>query len=232
MKSKHLVLIILAIILADQALKFYIKLHYFAGEEHYIIDHWFRLHFVENEGMAWGWKFGGNIGKIVLTLFRLVAVVWGSFLLKDFIVKKYHKGFIICAGLIYAGALGNLLDSMFYGLIFENSDPFMQNVAKLFSKGGGYTSFLHGKVVDMLYFPLIDTTYPTWLPFLGGKPFTFFEPVFNLADASISIGVIVILLFQNVFFKKEEVATKVEETTTIDNGDIVRYSPIFVQKVG
>jgi signal peptidase II len=223
MKSKHLVFIILAIIFADQALKFYIKLNYYAGEEHHVLGSWFRLHFVENEGMAWGWKFGGGIGKIILTLFRLVAVIWGTFLLKDFIAKKYHKGFIICAGLIYAGALGNLIDSMFYGLIFENSDPFMNNVANLFPKGGGYTSFLHGKVVDMLYFPLVDFMMPTWVPFLGGKPFTFFDPVFNLADASISVGVITILIFQNTFFNKEEEATKVEETTT-SHEDIVQAS--------
>jgi signal peptidase II len=222
MKSKHLAFIILAIIFADQALKFYIKLNYYAGEEHHVLGSWFRLHFVENEGMAWGWKFGGGIGKIILTLFRLVAVIWGTFLLKDFIAKKYHKGFIICAGLIYAGALGNLLDSMFYGLIFENSDPFINNVAKLFPKGGGYTSFLHGKVVDMLYFPLVDFMMPTWVPFLGGKPFTFFDPVFNLADASISVGVITILIFQNTFFKKEE-ETKTEEKTS-GNEDIVQAS--------
>ncbi len=222
MKSKHLVFIILAIIFADQALKFYIKLHYYAGEEHRVLGNWFRLHFVENEGMAWGWKFGGGIGKITLTLFRLVAVVWGTFLLKDFIVKKYHKGFIICAGLIYAGALGNLLDSMFYGLIFENSDPFMNNIAKVFPKGGGYTSFLHGKVVDMLYFPLVETTMPNWIPVIGGKPFTFFDPVFNLADASISVGVISILIFQNTFFKKEE-EVKTKETTTV-NEDVVQAS--------
>jgi signal peptidase II len=214
MKSKHLVFIILAIIFADQALKFYIKLHYSAGEHHNVLGAWFQLHFVENEGMAWGWKFGGGIGKIILTLFRLVAVIWGTFLLKDFIAKKYHKGFIICAGLIYAGALGNLIDSMFYGLIFENSDPFINNVAKLFPKGGGYNSFLHGKVVDMLYFPLIETTMPSWVPILGGKPFTFFDPVFNLADASISVGVITILIFQNTFFKKEEATVK--ETVAVE----------------
>jgi signal peptidase II len=215
MKSKHLVFIILAIIFADQALKFYIKLNYYAGEEHHVLGSWFRLHFVENEGMAWGWKFGGGIGKIILTLFRLVAVIWGTFLLKDFIAKKYHRGFIVCAGLIYAGALGNLIDSMFYGLIFENSDPFINNVAKIFPKGGGYTSFLHGKVVDMLYFPLVDFMMPTWVPFLGGKPFTFFDPVFNLADASISVGVITILIFQNTFFKKEE-EVKAEETVAVE----------------
>ena len=118
MKAKHLIFLILAIIVADQALKFYIKLTYYAGEEHNMIGSWFRLHFVENEGMAWGWKFGGGIGKIALTLFRLVAVIWGTFLLRDFLKKKYHRGFMICAGLIYAGALGNLIDSLFYGLIF------------------------------------------------------------------------------------------------------------------
>ena len=203
MKGKHLALIISAIIIADQAMKFYIKLHFISGQEYDVLGTWFRLHFIENEGMAWGWKFGGNFGKVLLSLFRLTAVIWGVFLLNDFIVKKYHKGFIICAGMIFAGALGNLIDSMFYGLIFENSDPYIQNVAHIFPKGGGYTSFLHGKVVDMLYFPLISTVLPSWVPFWGGKQFDFFEPVFNIADASISVGVITILIFQNVFFKKE-----------------------------
>jgi lipoprotein signal peptidase len=112
MKARHLILVILAVIFADQALKFYIKLHFFAGEEHLILGHWFRLHFIENEGMAWGWKFGGNVGKIILTLFRLVAVIWGVFILRDFLKSKYHWGFIVSSGLIFAGALGNLLDSI------------------------------------------------------------------------------------------------------------------------
>jgi lipoprotein signal peptidase len=120
-KARQIVLLIFLVIFADQALKFYIKLHYYAGEEHNVIGNWFKLHFVENEGMAWGWKFGGGWGKIILTLFRLVAVIWGSFLLRDFIRKHYHKGFIICAALIYAGALGNLIDSLFYGLIFRQA---------------------------------------------------------------------------------------------------------------
>ena len=205
MKARNVVFIILAIILADQALKFYIKLNYFSGEEHKIFGNWFRLHFVENEGMAWGWKFGGGFGKIVLTLFRLVAVIWGSFLLKDFIQKKYHKGFLICASLIYAGALGNLIDSMFYGLIFDNSDYFSQNVARLFPHGGGYAKFLHGRVVDMLYFPIITNAhYPSWIPYFGGRDFEFFEPVFNIADASISTGVIALLVFQNQILHKPE----------------------------
>lgn len=221
LKARTVILTIAAIIIADQCLKFYIKLNYFAGEEHKVLGNWFKLHFVENEGMAWGWKFGGGFGKIALTLFRLIAVIWGSFLLKDFIKKKYHKGFIICASLIYAGALGNLLDSIFYGLIFDTSyDPVFHTnyltVAKMVPFGKGYTTFLHGKVVDMLYFPIIDSYYPKWFPFIGGDKFDFFAPVFNVADASISVGVIVLLLFQNKFFKKEEHKTEPITTATID----------------
>ncbi len=204
-KGKHIIFIILLILLADQGLKFYIKLNYFAGEEHKIMGNWFRLHFVENEGMAWGWKFGGGFGKIALTLFRLVAVIWGSFLLKDFIRKKFHTGFIICAALIYAGALGNLIDSLFYGLLFEQSNPLNLNIARFLPPGGGYAGLLHGKVVDMLYFPVITNAhFPAWVPYWGGDEFEFFRPVFNIADASISTGVIVILLFQNRYFKKHE----------------------------
>lgn len=208
MKGRQIIFIILLVIFADQALKFYIKLHYFAGEEHNMLGNWFRLHFVENEGMAWGWKFGGGFGKIALTLFRLVAVIWGSFLLRDFVRKKYHQGFIICASLIYAGALGNLIDSLFYGLLFEQSNPISQNIARLLPPGGGYNGLLHGKVVDMLYFPIItNAQYPSWFPFIGGDYFEFFRPVFNLADASISTGVISILLFQNRFFRKNKIVT-------------------------
>jgi signal peptidase II len=204
-KARQVILLIALIILGDQALKLYIKLNYYAGEEHLVLGQWFRLHFVENEGMAWGWKFGGDFGKIALTLFRLVAVIWGTFLIKGFIQKKYHKGFIICASLIYAGALGNLIDSMFYGMLFDASDPFVQNVAGFAQLGKGYAGFLHGKVVDMLYFPIIrDAHYPSWFPLWAGEPFEFFRPVFNIADASISIGVMTILIFQNTFFDKEE----------------------------
>lgn len=205
MKARQVILLIALIILGDQALKLYIKLNYYAGEEHLMLGQWFRLHFVENEGMAWGWKFGGDFGKIALTLFRLVAVIWGTFLIKGFIQKNYHKGFIICAALIYAGALGNLIDSMFYGILFEASDPFVQNVAGFAQLGKGYAGFLHGKVVDMLYFPIIrDAHYPSWFPLWAGEPFEFFRPVFNIADASISVGVITILIFQNKFFDKEQ----------------------------
>lgn len=205
-KGRHVVLFIFLILLIDQIIKIYIKTHYYLGEEHKVLGlNWFRLHFVENEGMAWGWKFGeGNWGKIALTLFRLVAVIVGSFYLKSIIKKHYHKGFIICASLIYAGAVGNLIDSMFYGLIFENSNPFLRNIATIFPATDGYANFLHGKVVDMFYFPIItDAKFPAWIPIWGGDDFEFFRPVFNLADASISAGVITLLIFQKRFFKQE-----------------------------
>ena len=224
MKKQTIIILIAAIILLDQALKFYVKLNYFAGEEHNVFGNWFRLHFVENEGMAWGWKFGGENGKIFLTLFRLAAVIWGTFLIKDFIKKQYHKGFIICTALIYAGALGNLIDSMFYGFLFDstyNLGNFQNNgiVAHLLT-GKGYGSFLQGKVVDMLYFPLFESNFPSWMPFWGDEKFLFFSPVFNIADASISLGVITIFIFQGKFFKTKETATIVENTA-IEKEEII-----------
>lgn len=219
MKGRTVAFFILLIIFADQALKYYIKTTYTLGEEHNILGKWFRLHFVENEGMAWGLQFGGDFGKIILTLFRLVAVIWGTFYLRTIIEKKYHPGYIICASLIYAGALGNLLDSMFYGLIFNASDGF--STASLFPPEGGYTSFLHGKVVDMLYFPIIQTSYPSWFPIASwrGQSFEFFSPVFNLADASISSGVISMLVFQKKIFphKAEEVFNTIETEAKVDD---------------
>ena len=219
-KGKHAALLIILILLADQAIKFYIKTTYYIGEEHNVLGSWFRLHFVENEGMAWGWQFGGDFGKIILTLFRMVAVVFGTFYLRTIIRKKYHRGFIICASLIYAGALGNLLDSMFYGLIFNESSPYLQNVAAAFPKGGGYTTFLHGKVVDMFYFPIITNAhFPSWFPFWGGEDFEFFRPVFNFADASISTGVIALLIWQKKYFPKKAIENKstVETTAVVDD---------------
>ena len=206
MNGKKAILLIAIIIFIDQAIKFYIKLNYFIGEEHLLFGSWARLHFVENEGMAWGLKFGGDFGKIILTLFRLVAVIWGAFLIKGFIEKKYHNGFIICASLIFAGAVGNLLDSLFYGIIFEQSVPFTTQVAVFMPKSGGYASFLHGKVVDMFYFPIIrDAHYPSWFPIWGGEEFEFFRPVFNFADAAISTGVISLFVFQGKFFGDNDV---------------------------
>jgi signal peptidase II len=159
--------------------------------------------------MAWGWKFGNEIGKIVLTLFRLGAVIFGTWYLGRIVKNNYHRGFIVCAALIYAGALGNLIDSMFYGVIFDKGMHYDTVIKDFIGYSGvagfstpGYSSFLHGSVVDMLYFPIVRSTFPHWLPFVGGKEFEFFSPIFNIADASISVGVITLLVFQKRFFKR------------------------------
>ena len=218
MKGRNVFLIICLIVFADQALKIFIKTHYYVGESHPILGEWFKLYFIENEGMAYGWKFGGDWGKMLLTLFRLTAVIFGVFYIKQIIQKKYHPGFIICVALIFSGALGNLIDSMFYGLIFENSSMETYNLAKIFPPHG-YAGFLHGNVVDMLYFPIIrNATFPVWIPFWGGQDFEFFRPIFNLADASISTGIIAILLFQKRFFKTD---TQKANRQTVEAGTII-----------
>ena len=201
MKGRYVFLLIFLIVFADQAVKIFIKTHYHVGESHAVFGNWFQLYFIENEGMAYGWQFGGQWGKLLLTLFRMGAVVFGIFYLRKIVERKYHTGFIICASLIFAGALGNLIDSMFYGLIFEDSSPAFLNVAKIFPTHG-YAGFLHGKVVDMLYFPIIQNAhFPSWFPFWGGEEFTFFRPIFNISDAAISVGIITILIFQKRFFR-------------------------------
>ena len=220
MKARNVTLIILFIVLADQALKLYIKTHFYINEHHNIFGEWFSLHFVENEGMAYGWKFGGEAGKMILTLFRLGAVIFGVFYLRRIIEKKYHRGFIICAALIFSGALGNLIDSMFYGLMFEESSSV--SVAKIFP-AHGYAGFLHGKVVDMLYFPIIrNAHFPKWIPIWGGDDFEFFRPIFNLADAAISTGVITIFVFQKRFFAQHTAAeiNATVETNAVVNDDV------------
>ena len=221
MKGRNVTLLILAIVLADQALKIYIKTNYYINEHHNVMGDWFRLHFVENEGMAYGWKFGGDWGKMILTLFRLAAVIFGVYYIRDIIRKKYNRGFIICAGLVFAGALGNLIDSMFYGLIFSESVPGSMAVAQMFPEHG-YAGFLHGKVVDMLYFPIIrDAHFPQWVPIWGGEDFEFFRPIFNIADASISAGIISIIVFQKRFFKHhDEKQNNTVETNAVVNDDV------------
>lgn len=215
MKLRKVILIIAAIIVVDQALKIWIKTNYPIGHVTDVMGlSWFKLYFIENKGMAWGWEFGGDWGKMLLTLFRLAAVIFGTWYLSRIVKHKYSRGFIICAALIYAGALGNLLDSMFYGLIFEESS--YTHVANIFP-AHGYAGFLHGRVVDMLYFPIIrNAHFPSWFPFFGGDEFEFFSPIFNIADASISVGVITLLVFQKRFFKKhhEEEEHPVVETST------------------
>lgn len=206
MKFKHVLLLTFLVLLADQALKIFIKTNYYMGQETILFHSipWFRLHFIENEGMAYGWKLGGEWGKIALTVFRLVAVGVGTYYILGITKKQYHVGYIFCVTLVYAGAIGNLIDSLFYGLIFESSDAYVQNLANgIWSEHftNGYAGFLHGKVVDMLYFPIIqDAVFPSWIPLWGGESFEFFRPVFNIADMAISGGVIAILVFQKKFF--------------------------------
>lgn len=203
MKYRHAIFIILFIIIIDQALKFYIKTNFYYGAEVNVIGNWFKLHFIENEGMAFGMKLSdGSIGKLVLTLFRLIAVTVGFFFLKRIVVKGYSNPTIICGSLILAGALGNLIDSVFYGMIFTESSF---HIARLVPFGEGYGKLFHGRVVDMLYFPLVDTRMPDWVPLVGGKNFVFFEPVFNIADAAISVGVLTLIFFQKkLVYKKGE----------------------------
>lgn len=195
MKYNKAILIILIILVIDQVSKIYIKTNFAIGAYENVLGDWFKIYFIENEGMAFGYTLSDSpTGKLVLTLFRLVAVTFGFFYLKKLTTKNYKKGLIICAALILAGAAGNLIDSIFYGMIFSEST--VRQVAEFVPWGTGYGTLLHGKVVDMLYFEMIDTTWPEWMPIWGGKPFKFFEPIFNVADVAISTGVITLLVFQ------------------------------------
>jgi signal peptidase II len=222
-KLRSAILIILLIIVADQALKVYIKTHFQMGEHINLLGFkWAQLYFIENEGMAWGWKWGGNWGKMALTLFRLAAVIFGTWYLIRIVRQNYSRGFVICAALIYAGALGNLIDSMFYGMIFDKGmtyDAVSQQYIYYYclahlTSHGGYQSFLHGNVVDMLYFPMIHSTFPSWFPFVGGKEFEFFSPIFNVADASISVGVITLLIFQKRLVRRKHIEEHHQTVTT------------------
>ena len=200
MNGKKIVALVALIIFIDQALKFYIKLNYFIGEEHAIIGTWARLHFVENEGMAWGTKIPGEYGKLILTVFRLFAVAGIGYWLWDSIKKQGPKLLNLARALIFAGALGNIIDSVFYGVIFTDS---YNTVAKLFPEGGGYAPLFYGHVVDMLQFPLVEWTWPKWIPVVGGDTFLFFQYIFNVADTAISSGVGIMIVFNKKIFKKE-----------------------------
>ena len=200
MSLKKASLIIILILLIDQISKFYIKTNFTLGEEIRVTE-WFRILFVENEGMAWGAKIPGEYGKLLLTLFRLGAIVGIGYWLWDSIKNNGSRILITAIAFIFAGAFGNIIDSVFYGIIFDDS---YGNVATFMPDAGGYGTLFHGKVVDMLYFPLYDEILPEWIPFWGGENFTFFEPVFNVADTAISTGVVLLLLFNKRAFPDKE----------------------------
>jgi signal peptidase II len=182
--TKPLLLIFL-VLLADQVSKIWIKTNMYLGQEFKIFGDWFIIHFTENNGMAFGLEFGGEFGKLALSLFRIFAVAGIGYALHYMIKNKYHRGLILNVALVFSGALGNIIDSVFYGIVFK------------------YETLFHGRVVDMLYFPIINGVFPTWMPIWGGEQFEFFRPVFNLADTAISVGVIMILIFQKTYFKEE-----------------------------
>lgn len=191
----------IGVIVIDQWSKFWVKTNMYLGQEYKIAGNWFYVHFTENNGMAFGMEFAGEYGKLFLTSFRVLAVFGILFYLVYLLRKKdTHAGFILCVALIFAGALGNIIDSVFYGVWFNDS---YHQIASFMPDAGGYSKLMYGKVVDMLYFPLISGEYPEWLPIWGGDPFMFFRPVFNIADTAISTGVISIAVFQGKFFDKK-----------------------------
>lgn len=204
-KSWISLVIILSILILDQIFKIWIKTHFALGEGVKITD-WFFLYFTENNGMAFGIEL---FDKLFLTIFRLIAAGFLSWYLFKTCMKNHSRmGFCVSLALIIAGALGNVIDCMFYGLIFDHSNG---QIATMFPETGGYAPFFYGKVVDMLYFPLIDTYWPHWMPFVGGEHFIFFRPIFNLADSAITCGIFIMLLFYRKDLS-EAIETKTEET--------------------
>ena len=197
---KRSIWIVLTTLVLDQALKIWVKTHMYLGQEHKLFD-WFYIHFTENNGMAFGMEFGGDWGKLALSLFRIVFVVFmASFLLK-LIRKNADKALIVSLSLVLAGAIGNIIDGTLYGVLFSES---YHQIATFLPEGGGYAPLFFGRVVDMFYFPIFKGYLPEWIPFYGGDYFVFFRPVFNIADSAISIGVAIMVIFQKKVMKELE----------------------------
>lgn len=190
-------------LIVDQGSKIWVKTQMYMDESIPVFGNWFFIHFIENPGMAFGLEFGGEMGKLALSLFRIVAIIFIAIYLRKLIKEHANRGLIFCVSLVFAGATGNIIDSAFYGMVFSESPPFSPQTAVMFPPEGGYSSFLHGRVVDMLYFPIIDTTWPSWVPYLGGDRLQFFRPIFNVADSAISIGMATILFNQKRFFASD-----------------------------
>ena len=199
-------LIVLAVLLIDQVIKIWVKTHMTLHEQIEIFS-WFKIVFIENNGMAYGMEIGS---KLVLSLFRIVAVGVLGYYIAQQVRKQARWGYIICISMVMAGAAGNIFDSLFYGLIFNASSEFYTSYLVPF--GSGYAPFLMGKVVDMFYFPLIVTTWPDWVPVVGGDPYVFFSPIFNFADSAISVGVVLLLLFYRKEIGELSLKKKAEET--------------------
>lgn len=202
-KGARISIFIVLLLLVDQAIKFAVKLNMTIGESIPVFGDWFQICFIENNGMAFGMQFGGSIGKLALSLFRVVLIGAIIVYLRKLVRKnETPTGVLVGLSLVLVGALGNVIDCLFYGEIFSAST--YTKVAQLFPPDGGYTGLLYGKVVDMFYFPIINTTWPDWVPYYGGEEFIFFRPVFNFADACISVSVIYMLIFQKDFFAQEQ----------------------------
>jgi signal peptidase II len=214
---KKSILIVFIVLFIDQALKIWIKTNMTLGQEFHVAGNWFIIHFTENNGMAFGLQFAGGYGKLALSLFRIFAVGFLGWYIYHLVEKKTSFGVIFSFSLILAGAMGNIIDSALYGLLFSESTYF--DVARFLPSGGGYSSFLHGKVVDMFYFPILEGNYPHWVPFVGGDSYIFFRPVFNVADSAITTGVLTLLIFQRKFFQSHSGNSSEKNENTHDAAD-------------